>query len=54
MQLVHDFRHKGMRKPLMPELALLGINDNNVVQVMDRVPRHFFLVSQILLDNGGQ
>ena len=45
MQLVDDFRHKGMRKRLMRELALLGIKDNNVLQAMDRVPRHFFLQS---------
>lgn len=45
MQLVDDFRHKGMRKRLMRELAMLGIKDNNVLQAMDRVPRHFFLQS---------
>jgi protein-L-isoaspartate(D-aspartate) O-methyltransferase len=40
-----DFRHKGMRKRLMRELALLGIQDQNVLQAMDQVPRHAFLNS---------
>jgi protein-L-isoaspartate(D-aspartate) O-methyltransferase len=45
MQLVSDFRHKGMRKRLMGELALLGIKDNLVLQAMNRLQRHFFLQS---------
>jgi protein-L-isoaspartate(D-aspartate) O-methyltransferase len=48
MQMVDDFRHKGMRKRLVRELALGGIHDSSVLQAMERVPRHFFLQSAFL------
>lgn len=48
MQLVDDFRHKGMRKRLVRELALRGITDGNVLQAMERVPRHYFIQSAFL------
>lgn len=37
------FLHKGLRKKLLEELQAKGISDSNVLQAMDRVPRHFFL-----------
>lgn len=48
MQLVDDFRHKGMRKRLVRELALGGITDSTVLQAMERVPRHYFIQSAFL------
>jgi protein-L-isoaspartate(D-aspartate) O-methyltransferase len=48
MKIEDDFRHKGMRKRLMRELALQGIQDQAVLNAMDNVPRHIFLHSAFL------
>ena len=41
---MHDtYRHKGLRRKLVNELAQKGIHDKNVLAAMDLVPRHFFL-----------
>ena len=37
------FRHKGMRKKMVEELHQSGIHDENVLNAMEKVPRHFFL-----------
>tara|TARA_B100000902_G_scaffold48580_1_gene55589 strand:- start:24803 stop:25453 length:651 start_codon:yes stop_codon:yes gene_type:complete len=37
------FRHKGMRKILVEELKLKGINDQRVLEAINEVPRHLFL-----------
>ncbi|MFT4600369.1 MAG: protein-L-isoaspartate(D-aspartate) O-methyltransferase [Arenicella sp.] len=37
------FRHKGLRKKLINELAEKGIEDKNVLEAFDKVPRHHFL-----------
>jgi len=42
------YRHKGLRKKLIDELARMGISDQNVLSAMNRVPRHFFLSSAFL------
>lgn len=43
-----SYRHKGLRKKLMAELANLGITDEKVLEAMNKVPRHFFLSSAFL------
>ena len=43
-----NYRHKGLRKKLLEELAVKGITDKNVLEAMNRVPRHFFLSSAFL------
>lgn len=42
------YKHKGLRKKLIEELARMGISDQNVLNAMNRVPRHFFLSSAFL------
>lgn len=37
------YRHKGLRKKLVETLREKGITDENVLQAMNKVPRHFFL-----------
>jgi protein-L-isoaspartate(D-aspartate) O-methyltransferase len=37
------YRHKGMRRRLVEELAIKGITDKAVLEVMNTIPRHFFL-----------
>jgi len=47
--MVQDsFRHKGLRKKLVDMLREKGITDENVLQAIDRVPRHLFLDSSFL------
>lgn len=38
-----SFRHKGMRKKLVSDLRKMDITDENVLNAIDAVPRHFFL-----------
>jgi len=37
------YRHKGLRKKLIDSLKEKGITDQNVLDAMLRIPRHFFL-----------
>ncbi|MCK9400214.1 MAG: protein-L-isoaspartate(D-aspartate) O-methyltransferase [Bacteroidales bacterium] len=47
--MVQDsFRHKGLRKKLVETLRQKGITDANVLQAINRVPRHLFLDSSFL------
>lgn len=39
------YRHKGLRKKLIETLRQKGITDERVLEVMDNIPRHFFLDS---------
>ncbi len=39
------YRHKGLRKKLIDILRDKGITDNNVLDAMNNIPRHFFLDS---------
>src|SRR6201996_6204934 len=39
------YRHKGLRKKLTDILKGKGITDENVLQAMNNIPRHFFLDS---------
>lgn len=38
-----SFKHKGMRRQLIKELAIKGIDDQRILDAFDAVPRHFFL-----------
>ena len=38
-----DYRHKGLRKQLVAELAEKGIKDQRILDAFNAVPRHFFL-----------
>jgi protein-L-isoaspartate(D-aspartate) O-methyltransferase len=39
------YRHKGLRKKLVDLLRQKGISDENVLQAINNIPRHFFLDS---------
>jgi protein-L-isoaspartate(D-aspartate) O-methyltransferase len=39
------YRHKGLRKKLVDVLRDKGITDNNVLQAINNIPRHYFLDS---------
>jgi protein-L-isoaspartate(D-aspartate) O-methyltransferase len=39
------YKHKGLRKKLIDILREKGITDERVLEVMDNIPRHFFLDS---------
>ena len=43
-----NYRHKGMRRSLVEELKNKGINDENVLNAINAVPRHVFLDSSFL------
>src|SRR3954463_7505862 len=44
---VDTYRHKGLRKKLMDHLREKGITDENVLEAMNNIPRHFFLDSAL-------
>ncbi|MCU4177751.1 protein-L-isoaspartate(D-aspartate) O-methyltransferase [Carboxylicivirga sp. N1Y90] len=48
MEQFDSFRHKGMRKRLVNELASKGINDVNVLNAIGNIPRHLFLESSFV------
>ena len=37
------YRHKGLRKKLIDSLRLRGIKNEEILEVMNTIPRHFFL-----------
>lgn len=39
------YRHKGLRKKLVDTVRSKGINDEKVLAVIEKIPRHFFLDS---------
>lgn len=41
--MIDSYRHKGMRKNMLDELAADGITSREVLEAMDKVPRHWFL-----------
>ena len=41
--MIDTYRHKGMRKNMLDELRQKGIEDERVLEAMDKVPRHWFL-----------
>jgi protein-L-isoaspartate(D-aspartate) O-methyltransferase len=46
--LTDTFRHKGLRKKLIDLLRSKGITDDNVLNAMNIIPRHFFFDSSFL------
>jgi protein-L-isoaspartate(D-aspartate) O-methyltransferase len=40
-----SYRHKGLRKKLVDGIRTKGITDENVLNAIERIPRHFFLDS---------
>lgn len=46
--MIDSYRHKGMRRQLIEELQLKGINNQKVLDAFDKVPRHFFLDSSFM------
>lgn len=43
--MIDDFKHKGKREQLVRLLREKGIEDENVLQAINRVPRHLFIDS---------
>ncbi len=43
--MIDDYRHKGMRKKLVDSIREKGIKDENVLESIQAIPRHFFLDS---------
>jgi protein-L-isoaspartate(D-aspartate) O-methyltransferase len=46
MEQADSFRHKGLRKKLIDSIRSKGIKDQEVLNAMDRVPRHLFMDSK--------
>jgi protein-L-isoaspartate(D-aspartate) O-methyltransferase len=46
--MIDSFRHKGLRKLLVQTIRQKGISDPNVLQAIEKVPRHFFFDSSFL------
>lgn len=45
MEQADSFRHKGLRKKLIESIRTKGISNEDVLEAMDRVPRHLFMDS---------
>jgi protein-L-isoaspartate(D-aspartate) O-methyltransferase len=43
-----SYRHKGLRKKLIDSIRSKGIRDENVLEAMNRVPRHLFMDSSFI------
>ncbi len=43
MNLKDTYRHKGLRRKLIASIREKGITDERILQVMETLPRHFFL-----------
>ena len=43
-----SYRHKGLRKKLIEEVRAKGIKNEEVLDAMDRVPRHLFMDSSFI------
>jgi len=43
-----NFRHKGLRKKLIDEIRGKGIRNEEILEAMDRVPRHLFMDSSFI------
>lgn len=46
--LFDDFKHKGLRKKLVEELALKGITDKAILDAIGKIPRHWFMDAAFL------
>ena len=43
--MIDSYKHKGLRKQLVEVIRSKGIKDENVLQAIEKIPRHFFLDS---------
>ena len=43
-----SFRHKGLRKKLIDSIRIKGIEDESVLEAMNKVPRHLFMDSSFI------
>jgi protein-L-isoaspartate(D-aspartate) O-methyltransferase len=43
--MIDSYKHKGLRKQLVEIIRQKGIKDDNVLQAIEKIPRHFFLDS---------
>ena len=41
--VVDSFRHKGLRKKLVQELRESGIQNETILKVIEKIPRHFYI-----------
>ena len=41
--ILDSFKHKGLRKKLIEKLSSKGITDNNVLDAINKIPRHLFI-----------
>jgi protein-L-isoaspartate(D-aspartate) O-methyltransferase len=48
MEQADSFRHKGLRKKLIDSIRSKGIMNEEVLEAMDRVPRHLFMDSSFV------
>lgn len=48
MNIKDDYRHKGLRKKLVEEIASKGIQDKRILDAIGKIPRHLFLDSSFL------
>jgi protein-L-isoaspartate(D-aspartate) O-methyltransferase len=48
MEQVDSFRHKGLRKKLIDSIRSKGIDNEEVLEAMGRVPRHLFMDSSFI------
>lgn len=46
--MIDSYRHKGMRKKLVEDIATKGITDRRILEAIDTIPRHTFLDSSFL------
>lgn len=46
--LIDTYKHKGLRKKLVKELALKGIKDEKVLAAIDKIPRHIFFETALV------
>ncbi|HNP49405.1 MAG TPA: protein-L-isoaspartate O-methyltransferase, partial [Bacteroidia bacterium] len=47
-QTEDNFKHQGMRKQLIDSIRVKGIDDEQVLEAMMKVPRHLFLEKAFL------
>jgi len=46
-----NYRHKGMRKQLVKTVRSKGIKDENILNAIGKIPRHFFLIDSALVEH---
>ncbi len=44
-QMIDSYKHKGMRRQLAETVAAKGIKDQRIVEIIGKIPRHFFMDS---------